>query len=189
MPSRRRSLPTVTVEVAVVAAATAVLAGLLVWAGRALGARSVAFAFLVNWMTMAWMGIAGRLFPPRLPERYFAIRSFERSGRLYEAVGVRVVKWAVRRGPLHLFNPHLRLPRDPTAAGLRHLERRMREPETAHVWLFVMMLAVAGHALVRGWWAAAAWTMLFNVVLNAYPVMLQRYNRRWLLSRLAAAGV
>ena len=62
----------------------------------------------------------------------------------------------------------------------------MREPETAHVWLFVMMLAVVIHALVRGWWAAAGWTMLFNVVLNAYPVMLQRYNRRWLLSRLAA---
>ena len=27
------------------------------------------------------------------------------------------------------------------------------------------------------WLDAAAWLMLFNVPLNAYPVMLQRYNR------------
>ena len=175
-------------RVAAVAAATVVLGGLLVWAGRAFGLTSAAFAFAVNWIPMSWMGITTRLYPPKLPEGYFAIRPFERSGRLYELLGVRVIKWAVRRGPMHLFNPHLRLPSQPTAERLRHLEGRMREPETAHVWLFFMMLPVVGHALLRAWWSAAAWTMAFNVVLNAYPVMLQRYNRRWLLGRIAAAG-
>ena len=29
----------------------------------------------------------------------------------------------------------------------------------------------------RGWWGAARWTLLFDVLLNGYPVMLQRYNR------------
>ena len=44
-------------------------------------------------------------------------------------------------------------------------------------------LVVVGHAVLRGWWAPAAWTLLFDVVLNGYPVLLQRYNRA-LLARL-----
>ena len=168
--------------------ATVLLGGVLVWAGSTFGVASVTFAFAVNWLVMCWMGIVSRLYPPRLPERYFAIRPFERTGRLYGVLGVRAIKLVVRRGPLHWFNPHLRLPAEPTAERLRRLEGRMREPETAHVWLFGIMLVVVGHALARGWWPAAAWTMVFNVVLNVYPVMLQRYNRRWLLGRIATAG-
>ncbi|MDZ7680042.1 MAG: hypothetical protein U5K29_15995 [Acidimicrobiales bacterium] len=60
-----------------------------------------------------------------------------------------------------------------------------REPETGHAWLFATMALVASHAAVQGWWPAAAWTMAFNVALNAYPIVLQRYNRRWLLDRIA----
>jgi hypothetical protein len=29
----------------------------------------------------------------------------------------------------------------------------------------------------RGWWGAEGWTLLFDLLLNGYPVMLQRYNR------------
>lgn len=172
----------------VLAVTTAALGAALLWAGEMFGARSVAFAFAVNWIVMSWLGIAGRLYPPSLPARYFEIRPFEASGRLYEALGVRMIKYAVRRGPLHVFKRHLRLPEFPDARSLRRLERRMREPEAAHVCLFLfVMLLVVAHALVRGWWTTAVWTMLFNVLLNAYPVMLQRYNRRWLLDRATAA--
>ena len=43
--------------------------------------------------------------------------------------------------------------------------------------LFVATLGVVAHAVARGWWGAAGWTLLFDVLLNGYPVMLQRYNR------------
>jgi hypothetical protein len=170
---------------AIVAASTVALGGVLGWVGATFGVTGVVFAFAVNWLAMCWMGTAGRVLRPPLPERYFTIRSFEQSGRLYEALGVRLVKRAVRRGPLHLFNPRLRLPPERTPARLRELEQRMREPETGHAWLFAAMTLVASHAAIRGWWTAAAWTMAFNVTLNVYPVMLQRYNRRWLLEQLA----
>lgn len=172
-------------KLAVVAVSTASLGGMLVWVGVAFGVTGVVFAFAANWLAMCWMGTAGRALDPPLPERFFAIREFERSGRLYEMLGVRLVKRAVRRGPLHLFNPKLRMPAERTPARLHELEQRMREPETGHAWLFAAMTLVAGHAAIRGWWAAAGWTMAFNVALNAYPAMLQRYNRRWLLDQLA----
>ncbi|MFP3908093.1 MAG: hypothetical protein ACLFWR_13775, partial [Acidimicrobiales bacterium] len=182
--ARRELADDLGTKLAVVAGSTVALGAVVVWVGATYGVTGVVFAFAVNWLAMCWMGTAGRVLGPSLPERYFEIRGFERSGRLYEALGVRLVKRAVRRGPLHLFNPQLRMPAEPTSARLHELEQRMREPETGHAWLFATMALVASHAAVHGWWPAAAWTMAFNVALNAYPIMLQRYNRRWLLERI-----
>ena len=36
---------------------------------------------------------------------------------------------------------------------------------------------LASGAIFLRWFDAAGWLMLFNVLFNGYPVMLQRYNR------------
>jgi Glycosyl-4,4'-diaponeurosporenoate acyltransferase len=160
-----------------VAAATAIAAVPLVWALRAFGARSAWFAFLVVWVPMAWLGTVSRFVRPRLPGGYHALRAFERDGRLYERLGVGLAKRLLRRGPLAVFNPDLHLPAERTPEHLAHLDQRMRDAEASHFILFVAMLGVVAHAVARGWWGAAGWTLLFDVLLNGYPVMLQRYNR------------
>ena len=155
----------------------------LVWSRSEFGVRSVWFAFLVVWLPMVWLGIVSRFVRPRLPEGYHALRGFERDGRLYELLGVRLVKWLLRRGPLAVFNPDLHLPAEPNPANMVHLDQRMRDAEASHFILVVLTLGVVVHAAARGWWGAAGWTLLFNVLLNGYPVMLQRYNRALLGSR------
>jgi Glycosyl-4,4'-diaponeurosporenoate acyltransferase len=52
--------------------------------------------------------------------------------------------------------------------------------------LFVLTLAVVVHAAARGWWRAAALTLVFDVLINACPVMLQRYNRARLRARFGS---
>ena len=165
--------------------ATILLVALLAWAFAALGAGSVGFAFVVVWLPMAWLGTLSRLFTPRLPSRWHVLAPFERSGRVYERLGVRVVKQLLRRGPLAAFNPDLHLPSEMTPHRLAHLDQRMCDAEASHAILFALTLVVAGHAALRGRWAAAGWTLLFDVVLNGYPVLLQRYNRALLARRRA----
>jgi hypothetical protein len=167
--------------------ATAVTAAVVAWAFRAFGPRSGWFAFVVVWAPMTWLGTLSRIVRPTLPESFHELRAFERSGRLYELMGVRVAKTLLRRGPLALFNPDLHLPADRTPGRLAHLDQRMRDAEAAHAILFVVTLSVVGHAVLRGWWVAAAWTLLFDVVLNGYPVALQRYNRVLLRRRYPPA--
>lgn len=156
---------------------------LLGWSYRAFGPRSTWFALLVVWLPMTWLGTISRLTTPRMPERYHRLRHFESDGRVYELVGVRAVKFVLRRGPLSWFNPELHLPADRTPEHVAHLDQRMRDAEASHAILFVATLAVVAHALVRGWWSAAGWTLLFDVLVNGYPVMLQRYNRARLARR------
>jgi hypothetical protein len=167
--------------------ATVLLVVVLVAAARWLGAASGWFAFVVVWWPMVWVGSMSRIVQLRLPERFHALRSFECGGRVYERVGVRVAKAALRRGPLARFNPDLHLPAERTPQQLERLARRMRDAEASHAVLFVTTLPVALHAVVRGWWLAAALTLAFDVVMNGYPVLLQRYNRARLADRYELA--
>jgi hypothetical protein len=157
--------------------ATAVAIPVLVLGLRVLGAASAAFAFLVVWVPMTWLGTVSRLVRPRLPAKLHQLRPFERDPRCYERLGVRAVKRLLRRGPLAAFNPGLHLPAERSPEHLAALEQRMQDAEASHLILFVAMLAVVVNAAAHGWWVAAGLTLLFDVLMNGYPVMLQRYNR------------
>jgi hypothetical protein len=159
----------------------------LVWAWHALGPTSVGFAFVVVWLPMTWLGTLSRIVRPRLPASAHRLRSWEVDGRVYERLGVRLVKRLLRRGPLAVFNPGLHLPSKPTPERIAELDQRMRDAEAAHAILLVLTLGVVVHALARGWWVAAVATAAFDVAVNGYPVMLQRYNRARLHRRFDAA--
>lgn len=170
-------------RMSVIGGATSVGVALLAWAGRRFGPRSAAFAFVVVWVPMTWLGTVSRVAQPRLPRSYHELRGFERDGTVYELVGVRLAKQLLRRGPLAFFNPDLHLPTERTAERLAHLEQRMEDAEASHAILLVATVPVVLHAASRRWWRAAGWTLLFDVLMNGYPVMLQRYNRALLRQR------
>lgn len=157
--------------------ATLVTGYLILWSFDAFGPHNPFFAFLLNWLTMSWVAVVGEAVPFSLSSRYYEIKAIERTGRMYEYLGIRLFKNLVRRGPLSVFSPRLRLPKEKTVSALGLLEREMRKAETSHLLLFVVMVLFSAYALLRGWPDAAGWIMVFNILINGYPVMLQRYNR------------
>lgn len=158
-------------------------AALLVWTVASLGGGGVWFAFLIVWVPMAWLGTMSRVVQLRLPDRYHQLRGFEHDGRPYELLGVRLFKRLLRRGPLAMFNPDLHLPPERTPERLAHLDQRMKDAEASHFVLLVVMLGVVANAAAHGSWATAGWILIFDVLMNGYPVMLQRYNRALLQKR------
>lgn len=172
-----------------VALPTVVAVVVLGWAVRTLDPAGIGFAFVAVWVPMTWLGLVSRVFTPRLPERWHHICGFEADGRLHEHLGVRIAKRLLRRGPLAAFNPGLHLPAERTPANLARFEQRTRDAEASHVLLFLATLGVVTHAAVRGWWTAAVATLLFDVVMNGYPALLQRYNRVLLRRRVAGLAL
>lgn len=61
--------------------------------------------------------------------------------------------------------------------------------ETGHAFIFVLMLLFSSYALLRGWFDAVGWMLAFNVIINGYPIMLQRYNRIKLQELIQRQGV
>lgn len=157
--------------------------GLLALVRGWLGGDSVGFAVAVVWLPMTGLGTVSHVVPFRLPARLRTLRPFEHRGRLYERLGVGLFKRLLRRGPATWFNPGLRLPAEPGPESLARLAQRMSVAEASHAVLLVATLPVAIHAAARGWWPAALTTLMLDVLVNGYPVMLQRYNRARLRAR------
>jgi hypothetical protein len=156
---------------------TLAIIGLVAWSLDAFGFRDPLFAFLLNWLLMSWAAIVGQAVHFSFPKTYYEIKRFEGTGRFYEYLGIRWFKALVRRGPLSILSPSLRFPKERTLSGLQGLDAEMRKAETSHGIVFVLVLGFVGYALLRGWLDSAGWMLLFNLLLNGYPIMLQRYNR------------
>ena len=187
MPMRGPCLRFGVRKILLVVAATTVTAALLVGSLRVFGARQRVVR-LPGGVAADDMARHGEpLVRPRLPTCYHSLRGFERDGRLYEMLGIRFFKRLLRRGPLSVFNPDLHIPKEPTPDRVAHLDQRMRDAEASHFILLVASVGVVVHAAVRGWVAAACWTFVFDILVNGYPVMLQRYNRALLARRFTPA--
>ena len=156
------------------------LASLLLVAALAflsMGREGGAFlrAALANLAVVGWSSF---VLPLRgLPrfEWFYALRSWERSGRLYRALGVPWFRAVVRRGPLSIFNRSL--PAAWHAADVALIERETRAAEAAHGIAFGIVLLLAAMALARGEPERAAWLVALDVPMNLYPVLLQRDHR------------
>jgi hypothetical protein len=159
------------------AVATVAAISLILWTASSFGFRSPVSAFLINWLTMSWMAVVGQVVHFSFAPRYYRAKPFERIGQVYEHLGIRLFRKLVRRGPLSIFSPTLRFPKEKTVSALQCLENEMRKAETGHALIFVLMLLFVGYAWLNGWLDAVVWMLLFNILVNGYPIMLQRYNR------------
>ena len=157
--------------------ATVATIALILWTCGSFGFRSPVSAFLVNWLTMSWMAVIGQVAHLSFTPGYYRVRPFERTGQVYERLGIRLFKKLVRRGPLSIFSPTLRFPKEKTVSALLGLLNEMRKAETGHALIFVLVLLFVGYGLLNGWLDAVVWMLLFDVLINGYPIMLQRYNR------------
>jgi len=135
--------------------------------------RSVAFAFFINWALMGLAVAVWLMAPARFGRSYYCVHAFERSGRLYERLGVRYFQRFLRR--LGLMNPWLRYRPGPSARTT--LVAATEGSETAHLLIFIVLTGVSGVFVSRGWSDTAGWLMFFNIVHNGYPVLSLRSVR------------
>lgn len=141
------------------------------------------FAFAINWILMGWAITLGRMLESpkgafngvsiQFPEGFFPTRPFERGGRIYDYLGVRWYRRLLRPVLWKLKPAQLRSGADARQAMLR----ATRDPEAGHFIMLIPIMVVTVWVLTRGWWTAAAWMLLFNLLHNAYPIMSMRQIR------------
>lgn len=116
---------------------------------------------------------------------YFRPRAWEGEGTLYERLGVRWIKELYFGGRyMNALVGLLRRRRYRPFRGPGWPGRWLRFTvgvEIGHSLIFVYMLATAGGRLAAGDWWGAGQALAVNVLVNAYPVLIQRYNRIRLL--------
>jgi hypothetical protein len=145
---------------------------------------SPALAFALTWGPnglLLFATTSGFLHLPRFLESVHPIEP-----ALYRWLGVGWVKRlvATRLWPRVI---GVEPPPPPTKrnAFLHYTEAAAKGAEVCHLATFVLALSVALLCLAVGPRSAAGWILGFNLLLNGYPVMLQR-SIRWRLQQLRA---
>lgn len=155
----------------------------LVFFERVAGFRSFLFAFELHFLLMAAASLIDPLLSPELDSPRFDVAPREIA--LYRRLGVlgfmrllQRIGWTRALRDKKVF--------DGTRATLASYERATRHGENNHTWLFLLVLAPMGWAVMHGWWDAVLWMGSMNVVFHLYPILLQRTQRarlRGLLQR------
>jgi hypothetical protein len=115
-----------------------------------------------------------------LPRSYYTLRKYERSGKRYEALGMRYFKQYVSNGDLmnrwiRRNDPTYRLIKGP--ASLRSFIDQTYTAEKIHLFFGVIGLITAGYAFQISWYGWFAYVFVANLLFNLYPILLQRYLR------------
>jgi hypothetical protein len=135
------------------------------------------FAISVNFLFMACFTlIYGGIHSPAYSSAYFEAGPFERGGDIYRWIGA-----SHFRSLLHVSGWHRltwgRRPLGGTLESLQDFEYRTKGSELVHLFAAI---CVAGVTVWVGWRHSLGdivWLVPSNLLLNVYPVLLQRYNR------------
>lgn len=114
-----------------------------------------------------------------LPGRCCEPRSCELSGRFYELLGIRLYKrWMLNGDYMNRFirrsAPNYRVV---ARASMQWFEAQTRLGERCHLIGFLMTVTAITCAVVVGLYWLAAFLFISNIIINLYPIMLQRYTR------------
>lgn len=145
------------------------------------GLQGFMFAWVLNLMLMMCVLAFTETLKSDLNSDYFHEKKWEKSGKLYEWIGInwfrKLLVWVGWEKLNKKSNP---VKKDLTA--LIHLYYRTKQSELGHIIIFIIVL---GFSAFVGWKYGiieSLWLFTLNIILNLYPIFLQRYNRPRLLS-------
>jgi hypothetical protein len=161
-----------------------VLGSLAVLPSALTGSTYPPLAFAVAWGPNGLFLIAFMRGALSLPRVLVPVRSIE--PLLYRWVGVGLVKRIVATRTWRLVNGFEPLPRPKNRQELLdRTELGTKAAEVCHGATFILAFFIAMFCLAVGQFSEAMWIFAFNVLLNGYPVMLQRVNR-WRVQQVRA---
>lgn len=142
--------------------------------GKFSGFTGFSFAWILNFVLMIWFTYLNFLFRWKYNSSYFNVRPFENGGSLYTFLGVHLYrKLLVWVGWEKLNKKNCKIINKSSA--LQYAEYKTRSSETGHTLIFFIVALVT--LLVAKSLRDALWLIILNLLLNLYPVIVQRYNR------------
>ena len=140
------------------------------------GLYSFLFAWVLNLMLMMSVLYINQTFKPRLKSNYYSSKKWEDYGKIYKWFGIdefrKVLVWVGWEKLHKASNPVKK-----NLEALKHLEYNTRQSEFGHLIIFFIVLLPTLFVGFYYGFIQSLWLIILNIILNAYPIGLQRYNR------------
>ncbi|MCP2043595.1 hypothetical protein L1278_001632 [Pontibacter sp. HSC-36F09] len=150
--------------------------GMILAVAYLLGVTSFSFAWVFNFMLMMAVSSIMQTFKPALSAEYFDVKVWENGGQVYRWFGVNIFrKLLVWVGWERLHKAVSPVKKDLEA--LQRMEYNTRQSEFGHLVIFFIVLGFTFFVLYQYGLEQSLWLIFLNVILNVYPILVQRYNR------------
>lgn len=130
----------------------------------------------LNFIILIYIAILLIITKLGLSRSYFEIRKFESSGILYKRFGIKIFKHLLQKGKLSFESRRFEL-KSKAKERIIEVEKEMEKTEMTHLFTFLLCLVITIIFAIIVDYRFLIWMTFINIVLNLYPVLLQRYNR------------
>lgn len=134
------------------------------------------FALALNFMLMACVLTFTEALKSEFNSPYFNEKPWEKRGKIYESFGIHFFRKLLVGIGWEKLNKKSK-PVEKNAKALTYLHYRTKQDELGHLIIMLIVLGFTVYAAFRFGILQSLWLMTLNILLNVYPVFLQRYNR------------
>jgi hypothetical protein len=141
-----------------------------------IGLQGFLFAWILNFVLMMCVFFFTETLKSEFKSDYYLEKTWEKKGKIYEAFGI---NW-FRKLLVILGWEKLNKKANPVEKNLQalvHLEYRTKQSELGHIIIFFIVLAFTIYVAITFGIKESLSLFILNILLNVYPVLLQRYNR------------
>ncbi|MBC3872666.1 glycosyl-4,4'-diaponeurosporenoate acyltransferase CrtO family protein [Undibacterium flavidum] len=138
--------------------------------------HSLAFAWALNFLLMFWVSIFTETQTKVLTLHYYRSQPWEKQGKFYEHFGINLFRKLLVVIGWEKLNKKAN-PIEKSAKALAHNLLRTKKSEFAHLIIFLIVVGMSVMVAINSRPRDALWLIIFNIIFNLYPVLLQRYNR------------
>ena len=141
-----------------------------------IGVKGFLFAWILNFILMLCILMFTETLKSNFKSNYFKEKVWEKGGKIYEKLGINIFrKLLVLIGWEKLNKKANPVKNDIDALTI--LAYRTKQSELGHIIIFFIVLGFTICVSIEYNFAESLWLILLNIILNVYPILLQRYNR------------
>lgn len=140
------------------------------------GLDSFVFAWVLNFMLMTALLYTIEIIQPKLMSSYYNSKKWESNGQFYKKLGVNYYRKLLVLIGWEKMNKS-KSPVKKNLNTLKNLEYRTRQSEIGHLIIFIIVLLVNIFVIIKFGFIDSIWLLVLNILLNAYPILVQRFNR------------
>ena len=112
----------------------------------------------------------------QLTSSYYNEKGWERRGKIYEHLGINFFRKLLVRIGWEKLNKKSN-PIEKNTKALMNLHYQTKKSELGHVIILLIVLGFNVLVAFKFGILKSLWLLILNVLLNLYPIFLQRYNR------------
>jgi len=134
------------------------------------------FAWALNFLLMLCVLFFTETLKSQLTSAYYNEKGWEQRGKIYEHLGINFFRKLLVWTGWERLNKKSN-PIEKNTKALMNLHYQTKKSELGHLIIFLIVLGFNVFVAFKFGVFKSLWLLILNILLNLYPIFLQRYNR------------